>query len=67
MERDNAVDSVAGVMIIYMVFTHVCQHFHIQDTSFYMSLEHILAQMKTSVAKRRQPNQRDGTYMIQKE
>lgn len=42
MERDNAVDSVAGLMIIYMVFTHVCQHFHIQDTSFYMSLEHIL-------------------------
>ena len=26
-----------------------------------------MAQMKTSVAKRRQPNQRDGTYMIQKE
>ena len=30
-------------------------------------LKRILAHVKTSVAKRRQPNQRDGAYMIQKE
>lgn len=42
MERDKAIDSVAGVMIIYMVFTHVCQHYELEESSFYMSLEHIL-------------------------
>ena len=38
----------------------ICMHFVLYTWQ-------IGAQMKTSVAKRRQPNQRDGTYMIQKE
>ena len=42
MERNNAIDSVAGIMITYMVFTHVCQHFGYEHSAIYMALEHIL-------------------------
>ena len=41
MERDKAIDSVAGIMITYMVFTHVCQHFGYEHSVIYMTLEHI--------------------------
>ena len=37
--RDNTIDSVAGVMIIYMVFTHVCQHFGLAQSTLYLLLE----------------------------
>lgn len=41
MERNKAIDSVAGILIIYMVFTHVCQHFGYEQSAIYMALEHI--------------------------
>lgn len=40
--RDNTIDSVAGVMIVYMVFTHVCQHFGLAQSTLYLSLERVL-------------------------
>ena len=40
--RDNTIDSVAGVMIVYMVFTHVCQHFGLVQSTLYLSLERVL-------------------------
>lgn len=41
MERNKAIDSVAGIMITYMVFTHVCQHLGYEHSAIYMTLEHI--------------------------
>lgn len=41
MERNKAIDSVAGIMITYMVFTHICQHFGYEHSAIYMTLEHI--------------------------
>ena len=41
MERNKSIDSVAGMMITYMVFTHVCQHYGYDDSTIYMTLEHI--------------------------
>lgn len=40
--RDNTIDSVAGVMIVYMIFTHVCQHFGLAQSTLYLSLERVL-------------------------
>lgn len=42
MERNKNIDAVAGVMITYMVFTHACQHYGLNDTAWYMTLEHML-------------------------
>lgn len=42
MERNKSIDSVAGLMITYMVFTHICQHYGYEKSSVYMALEHIL-------------------------
>lgn len=42
MKRNESIDSVAGIMILYMVFTHVCQHYHLEHSNFYMSLERLL-------------------------
>lgn len=41
MERNKVIDSVAGIMITYMVFTHICQHFGYEQSAIYMTLEHI--------------------------
>lgn len=41
MERNKAIDSVAGIMITYMVFSHICQHFSYENSDVYMTLEHI--------------------------
>lgn len=41
MERNKAIDSVAGILITYMVFTHFCQHFGYERSTIYMALEHI--------------------------
>ena len=40
--RDDTIDSVAGVMVVYMVFTHVCQHFGLAQSTLYLSLERVL-------------------------
>lgn len=42
MKRNESVDSVAGIMILYMVFTHVCQHYHWEHTTTYLVMEHFL-------------------------
>lgn len=42
MKRDERIDSVAGIMISYMVFTHVCQHYHLELSSFYIVGENLL-------------------------
>lgn len=42
MKRNESIDSAAGIMIIYMVFTHVCQHYHLDNSHFYMIMEHLL-------------------------
>lgn len=42
MKRNESIDSAAGIMIFYMVFTHVCQHYHLDNSHFYMIMEHLL-------------------------
>lgn len=39
MKRDLATDSMAGILILYMVFTHICQHFNMTESSLYSMLE----------------------------
>lgn len=41
MERNKAIDSAAGILITYMVFTYICQHFGYEQSTIYMALEHI--------------------------
>lgn len=41
MERNKSIDSAAGLMILYMVFTHVCQHYDFNHSKVYVILEHI--------------------------
>ena len=40
MERNKSIDSAAGLMILYMVFTHVCQHYGFNQSRMYVILEH---------------------------
>ena len=42
MKRNESVDSIAGIMILYMVFTHVCQHYHWEHATLYIVMEHLL-------------------------
>lgn len=42
MKRNESIDSIAGIMILYMVFTHVCQHYHWEHTTIYIVMEHFL-------------------------
>lgn len=41
MKRNKAVDFVAGIMITYMVFTHVCQHLDYDKSPLYVNMEHV--------------------------
>lgn len=45
MERNKSIDSAAGLMILYMVFTHVCQHYDFNHSKVYVILEHPLAEL----------------------
>lgn len=40
--RNLSIDTVAGIMILYMVYTHVCQHFNLQQSNCYLILERFL-------------------------
>lgn len=42
MKRNESIDTVAGIMILYMVFTHVCQHYHFEKSTVYITCEHFL-------------------------
>ena len=39
MKRDLATDSMAGILILYMFFTHICQHLNMTESSLYLMLE----------------------------
>lgn len=39
MKRDLSTDSMAGILILYMVFTHVCQHLGTSESLLYSFLE----------------------------
>lgn len=42
MKRDTSIDSAAGIMILYMVFVHVFQHFHLEQTALFVTMQHLL-------------------------
>ena len=42
MNRNESIDTAAGIMILYMIFTHVCQHYHLENSTVYITCEHLL-------------------------
>ena len=41
MKRDLSTDCMAGILVLYMVFTHVCQHLDMTEIPLYSLLERI--------------------------